>query len=400
MTEIDVRGVRVDFPFEPYPAQLEFMEKAMESFQRGVHALLESPTGTGKTLCLLCAAAAYVLSQRPTRHAPHRRRIRLDCDAHTPDSDAEVEHSLPFSAMSDTTTQSPSASPAGTGRGYEGAAAHLAQAGNTNNGSRSSSSSSSAFPAAHSAPHRGCFIVYCSRTHAQLTQVIRELKRTRYAAELSMALLGSREHMCVNAEVVRLPSLQAQQSMCNTLRAERGCRFFRGLHSGKAGVGSLSTSASASSSAAGAAAHSLLDAEKQIHDMEDLLREGRRCGFCPYYYERQASCHADIIFMPYNYIVDPLLRRQLPFDLKQCILIMDEAHNLPGVLSSSGCLHLHPLDLTQAIHDCTRAMAAVRLLGGGGGGAESERARDTLTKSAPHTPHRPPPLRRRKRWRL
>ena len=42
-------------------------------------------------------------------------------------------------------------------------------------------------------------IIYASRTHSQLTQVIRELKATRYRPR--MAVLGSRQQMCVHKEV-------------------------------------------------------------------------------------------------------------------------------------------------------------------------------------------------------
>lgn len=271
MVEIVVSGVPISFPFQPYPAQVEYMESVIRCLQRGANGLLESPTGTGKTLCLLCSTLGWLAASTQ----PQVQR-------HTAAGLAARSHS----------------------------------------------------------PHK---VVYCSRTHAQLTQVVRELKRTDYGTRFTMALLGSREHMCVNSEVTRLPSSQAQQAMCSTLRADRGCRFFRGLQSATPGA-------------------SLLPVECSVHDMEDLVREGRRNGFCPYYHERDAAKEADVVLMPYNYVLDPSLHKQLPFDLAHCILIVDEAHNLPSVLSSAGCLSLSPLDVTTAIHDCARAMAMQRVL--------------------------------------
>ena len=51
MTTFVVRGVTVDFPFEPYDCQLMYMERVIESLQTRGNALLESPTGTGKVRC-------------------------------------------------------------------------------------------------------------------------------------------------------------------------------------------------------------------------------------------------------------------------------------------------------------------------------------------------------------
>ncbi|EPY32008.1 regulator of telomere elongation helicase 1 [Strigomonas culicis] len=256
----DIEGVNVEFPFTPYDAQLEYMRSVMTALKLGVHGLLESPTGTGKTMSLLCATLAYRLAQK-----------RRFC-----------------------------------GEAYE-----------------------------------GCRIIYCSRTHAQLAQVIRELKRTAYAKEITMAVLGSREHLCVNNEVLKLQSGQAQQSLCNALRADKNCRFYRTMQMKNT---------------------PLLSDEAVIHDIEDITREGRKCVFCPYYYERDASKEADIVFMPYNYMFDPSLRRQMALELKSSIIIIDEAHNLGSVLNASACQDLLPLDLSNAIHDCSRVIALLKVV--------------------------------------
>uniref|UniRef100_H3A3B4 Regulator of telomere elongation helicase 1 n=1 Tax=Latimeria chalumnae TaxID=7897 RepID=H3A3B4_LATCH len=59
MPKLKLNGLTVDFPFEPYKCQEEYMLKVIECLQKKVNGVLESPTGTGKTLCLLCATLAW-----------------------------------------------------------------------------------------------------------------------------------------------------------------------------------------------------------------------------------------------------------------------------------------------------------------------------------------------------
>ena len=55
---MNLLGHKVFFPFKPYEVQKVFMSRQLEALNQSQNALLESPTGTGKTLCLLAAALA------------------------------------------------------------------------------------------------------------------------------------------------------------------------------------------------------------------------------------------------------------------------------------------------------------------------------------------------------
>ncbi len=58
-------AVVVDFPFEAYECQLVYIQRVLQALFEGKNALLESPTGTGKTLCLLCASLAWQAHGQP-----------------------------------------------------------------------------------------------------------------------------------------------------------------------------------------------------------------------------------------------------------------------------------------------------------------------------------------------
>uniref|UniRef100_A0A0A9W5Y8 Helicase ATP-binding domain-containing protein n=1 Tax=Lygus hesperus TaxID=30085 RepID=A0A0A9W5Y8_LYGHE len=57
---LDLEGCLVKFPFQPYNVQKEYMAKVISALNAGSVAALESPTGTGKTLSLLCSTLAWV----------------------------------------------------------------------------------------------------------------------------------------------------------------------------------------------------------------------------------------------------------------------------------------------------------------------------------------------------
>lgn len=55
-----ISGVKVRFPpFRPFPGQIALMNKVLKAAQNRQNALLESPTGTGKTLALLCSTLSW-----------------------------------------------------------------------------------------------------------------------------------------------------------------------------------------------------------------------------------------------------------------------------------------------------------------------------------------------------
>ena len=49
-----------DFPFTPYGIQIDFMKKLYETVENGQIGIFESPTGTGKSLSIICSALKWL----------------------------------------------------------------------------------------------------------------------------------------------------------------------------------------------------------------------------------------------------------------------------------------------------------------------------------------------------
>ena len=55
--------------------------------------------------------------------------------------------------------------------------------------------------------------------------------------------------------------------------------------------------------------------EGGVMDIEDLVKVSEKLRVCPYYMSRELKQQADIIFMPYNYLLDPRARKQQDVDI-------------------------------------------------------------------------------------
>nr|XP_035941075.1 regulator of telomere elongation helicase 1 isoform X4 [Halichoerus grypus] len=275
MPRIALNGVTVDFPFQPYRCQEEYMSRVLECLQKKVNGLLESPTGTGKTLCLLCTTLAW---QEHLRDAISARKI-----AERAQGELFPDRTLSSWGL-----------------------------------------------AASDGDTTACYadipkIIYASRTHSQLTQVISELRNTSYRPRV--CVLGSREQLCIHPEVKKQESNHMQIHLCRKKVASRSCRFYNNVEE-KSLQQELAT---------------------PILDIEDLVRSGNKHGLCPYYLSRNLKQQADIIFMPYNYLLDAKSRRAHGIDLKGTVVIFDEAHNVEKMCEETASFDLTPHDLASGL---------------------------------------------------
>lgn len=74
--------------------------------------------------------------------------------------------------------------------------------------------------------------------------------------------------------------------------------------------------------------------EQAAMDIEDLVHLGRSMKTCPYYGSRSMVPSADLVVLPYQSLLSKSSRESLGLNLKNNIVIIDEAHNLADSLLS------------------------------------------------------------------
>eukprot|EP01027_Heterolobosea_sp_BB2_P018533 GEZU01026092.1.p1 GENE.GEZU01026092.1~~GEZU01026092.1.p1 ORF type:complete len:212 (-),score=26.84 GEZU01026092.1:36-671(-) len=94
----------------------------------------------------------------------------------------------------------------------------------------------------------------------------------------------------------------------------------------------------------------------ELCDIEDLIRIGKENSVCPFYLSREMYAYADVIFMPYNYLIDPQLRQSLSVDVSGSVLILDEGHNLEQWCSDASSFDFTSVLLAQCIAEVNRCI--------------------------------------------
>ena len=63
-------------------------------------------------------------------------------------------------------------------------------------------------------------------------------------------------------------------------------------------------------------------------DIEDLHEMAKKKVVCPYFAMKDRAAGADVIFMPYNYIIEEKFRENFDISFENSVIIFDEAHNV------------------------------------------------------------------------
>ena len=372
-------GHPYNFPFTPYPQQVQLMANISECIQSSAVGCFESPTGTGKTLSTICASFTWLRDEE--------NKIVESSSSRDVTSDTEDWLSAYLNP-----TQSPSI-PNNSNRNvyiriYQQVMEEIIRSnivsrkerGFDDSSGNKTSSSRDVDDASLSSASEDYFILpsydsdgettisshpqgdendsyeedrekeawnglelpqiyYCSRTHTQLAQFVMEIKKTSFK-NIRCVILGSRKCLCINPDVQNLTSDQSMNEKCLELQSKKMTQKIVRINPTSDHPGNKKQLL-ARKPAITCPFHSITEEKSfsrsvlaDIHDMEELSSMGKQRQVCSYYGARRAARNAQIICMPYSMLFHSHVRDSMGLKLsKNHVVIVDEAHNLVDALN-------------------------------------------------------------------
>ncbi len=198
---------------------------------------------------------------------------------------------------------------------------------------------------------RGLKILYLNRTHAQNTRVIKEIKKITTFLEtkkgglkISAVSLRGRNEMCSNENLKnQKPNSEDAMTICESLRKNQACIQF--------GNFLLNIEGGYSASAI------IPKFDNTPVDAEEILLACKTRDLCPYYFSKLLLQEANIIICNYNWIFNPFIRpfllRDIGATLNQCILVIDECHNILEVATNLNSDRISLFSLKTCLKDLT-----------------------------------------------
>lgn len=133
---------------------------------------------------------------------------------------------------------------------------------------------------------------------------MQELKRTGYS-HIKAAVIGSRDQLCIHPDLAKESNANKIQ-LCKIKVTNRSCHFYNRLDSQK---------------------DNSEFRENRVLDIEEIVRIGKKLKCCPYFATKELLDDSEIVFMPYNYLLDPKMRKSNKIDLQNTIVCCHQIEN-------------------------------------------------------------------------
>ncbi|KAJ3176985.1 DEAD H (Asp-Glu-Ala-Asp His) box helicase 11 [Geranomyces variabilis] len=332
------------FPFQPWPIQTQFMRHLYAGIENKKILIMESPTGTGKSLSLLCGSLQWITDY--ARKAEHDALAQIESLPINPGDPPWMQEFVKTQALGVLEEERArkrkraerlveirkAEAMAGCRAGVKRPKTNTAPGGasdgdddeefvvedyDSDAGSRDAKTSTIIDCETAAEPDAGLEpdelkIIYCSRTHSQISQFINEMKKTAFIDTKTVSL-GSRQTLCINEDVRKLKSHARINDKCLDLMKK--------TNGEKTGCEYLPKDP--------ATRYAFTDRiHATIKDIEDIVDTGKQAHACPYYGARDAVRPSQIIAMPYSILLHKATRESFNINVKGNVVVIDEAHNL------------------------------------------------------------------------
>lgn len=87
------------------------------------------------------------------------------------------------------------------------------------------------------------------------------------------------------------------------------------------------------------------------YSIEELHLMGRLLETCSYYVVKKQALNADMVLMPYNYLIDEEIRERTKISYRNSIIIIDEAHNIASCSEESASFDVNTQFLQATIEE-------------------------------------------------
>jgi len=166
--------------------------------------------------------------------------------------------------------------------------------------------------------------------------VLKEIRKTVYVPKC--VLLGSRDKLCVNESLRSENGEQAVAGAALRLACkdlDRACPY---RHSSERGPPRI---------------------PQESLDIEELVQLTRELKICPYYLNKEDHEQADIVLMPYNYLLSRAIRDAVRLKLDGAVVIIDEAHNIAGAAEDAMSFEISTEQLGRIEHELSYLLSKV-----------------------------------------
>lgn len=380
------------FPYDPpYSIQIDLMSHVYTSIEKRQVTIVESPTGTGKTLSLLCSSLSWLvdekdrarkgqlLQQSVSNAAPSWvaaqaldiRKRELEAE------DKEYEERLAkarkteahFRMLARSRVTKKQRVAVNLVQDYVDEDAYLPDDDCEDSQDNFSPAvralmakmdkNNKRDPASQGDEPSCTKIYYASRTHSQLSQVLPELTKLKF----EHLILGSDESTMGNMSRADRDPCQKKRTLedVDVDKREADQRQWRAVSLGSRRQLCINEDVRSTLGDIDEKCRELLEGKQNKRcqylppvgddmrmldlrdqilaspkDIEDLATSGKNMQTCPYYGSRRAIPQAELITLPYNLLLQKTAREALGIDLTNQVVIIDEAHNLiPTLLSLS-----------------------------------------------------------------